>query len=325
MRAPNILDMDWTDIRSAYKVAKHMNLAAAADELNVHRATLIRRIDTIESALGVKLFIRHKHGYTPTDAGAEFIDIVDEVEVDLSAFSARMLGQNRELSGHIHVTSAEICAPIVLPLIAQFQSENPKVEVRFTPTHTRPRLELGEAHLSLKGGVKSDRPGYVHEALSPIRFGLFATQRYADRFGIPESLADALKHRFVAIETNPTTTKVGIHTWMQDRVPETAIVVRSERPWALDNAMLSGMGIGFYPLHLARNRDDLIPVWEPWDDISIPAWAVTHKDVSKNAKVTKLLSIIRTGMSDRSGFESNKNRKNLKRSKSKTLQTTDEG
>ena len=112
---------------------------------------------------------------------------------------------------------------------------------------------------------------------------------------------------------------------MQDRVPESAIVVRSDSPWALDNAMLSGMGIGLYPLHLARNRKDLIPVWEPWDDISIPAWAVTHKDVAKNAKVTRLLSIIRAGMSDRSGFANAKDRPNQKGSKSKTLQTTDEG
>lgn len=299
MRAPYTIDMDWTEIRSAYKVARHENLAAAANELGVHRATLIRRIDSIEQTLGVKLFIRHKNGYTPTETGLKLAHIIDDVENDFSAFAARMLGQDRELSGHIHVTSAEICAPILLPLIAQFQSENPKVEVRFTPTHLRPRLELGEAHLSLKVGAKLDRPDYLHEALNPIRFGLFASRSYAERFGIPDTPADAHKHRFVAIETSPTMEKVGIHSWLHDRVPDSSIVVRSESPWALDNAMLSGIGIGFYPLYLARHRKDLFPVWEPWDDLSIPAWAVTHRDVSKNAKVTRLLSIIRAGMNDR--------------------------
>ncbi|MEM8773541.1 MAG: LysR family transcriptional regulator [Pseudomonadota bacterium] len=324
MRALHTLDMDWTDIRSAYKVAKHENLAAAADELGVHRATLIRRIDSVETALGVRLFIRHKHGYTPTDAGEEFAHIVDEAEVDLSSLAARMLGQNKQLSGLIHVASAEICAPIALPLIAQFQSENPKVQVRFTPTHLRPRLELGEAHISLKVGAKVDRPDYNHEALSPIRFGLFASRTYADRFGIPSSLADAHEHRFVAIETSPTMTRVGIHSWMEDRVPESSIAVRSESPWALDNAMLMGMGIGFYPLHLARDRQDLIPVWEPWDDISIPAWAITHRDASKNAKIARLLSIIRTGMRDGQVMGDGQKQPGQQASNSKTLQTSDE-
>ena len=60
----------WTEVRSAYMVAKLGTVSAAADALGcVHHATILRHIDALETELSSKLFQRHKHGYTPTDVG----------------------------------------------------------------------------------------------------------------------------------------------------------------------------------------------------------------------------------------------------------------
>ena len=65
----------WTEVRSAYMVAKLGTVSAAADALGVHRATILRHIDALEAELGSKLFQRHQRGYTPTDVGRELLEV----------------------------------------------------------------------------------------------------------------------------------------------------------------------------------------------------------------------------------------------------------
>ncbi len=55
----------WSEVRSAYAVARLGTVSAASAELGVHRATIIRHINTLEASLGARLFQRHTRGYTP--------------------------------------------------------------------------------------------------------------------------------------------------------------------------------------------------------------------------------------------------------------------
>jgi DNA-binding transcriptional LysR family regulator len=52
----------WTEIKTAYQVARLGTVSAAADVLGVHRATVIRHIDTLEAELGARVFLRNKTG-----------------------------------------------------------------------------------------------------------------------------------------------------------------------------------------------------------------------------------------------------------------------
>ncbi|KNC65158.1 LysR family transcriptional regulator, partial [Pseudoalteromonas rubra] len=63
----------WTEMRTAYRLAKLGTLSATAQELGVHRSTVMRHIDVLESALGVTLFQRNDRGYLPTEAGLEIM------------------------------------------------------------------------------------------------------------------------------------------------------------------------------------------------------------------------------------------------------------
>ena len=49
----------WDEMRTAYMVAKLGTVSAASDVLGIHRATIIRHIDSLEAALGAKIFLRH--------------------------------------------------------------------------------------------------------------------------------------------------------------------------------------------------------------------------------------------------------------------------
>ncbi len=68
---------NWNEIRTAAQVARSGTISAAADVLGVHRATVNRHIDALESALGAKLFQRHARGFTPTELGRELLRVAD--------------------------------------------------------------------------------------------------------------------------------------------------------------------------------------------------------------------------------------------------------
>ena len=74
----------WTEVKTAWLVAELGTLSAAADALGVHRATVLRHVDLLESAVGVKLFQRHAKGYEPTEAGRELINVASLVDEQLN-------------------------------------------------------------------------------------------------------------------------------------------------------------------------------------------------------------------------------------------------
>ncbi|MGO2169571.1 helix-turn-helix domain-containing protein, partial [Pseudoalteromonas sp.] len=47
---------DWQDVKVAFEVARSGTLTAAAEKLNVHHSTVLRRINNLEKSLNARLF-----------------------------------------------------------------------------------------------------------------------------------------------------------------------------------------------------------------------------------------------------------------------------
>ncbi len=60
----------WDDLQFVHAVARHGALSAAARELGVNHATVLRRITALEAAQGVTLFDRPPGGYRLRPEGA---------------------------------------------------------------------------------------------------------------------------------------------------------------------------------------------------------------------------------------------------------------
>ena len=291
MRTPNTSDASRTEFWTAYQVGKLGTVSAAAKCLGVHRATVIRHIDALEQALGEKLFHRHSKGYTPTDAGKELIDIAERIDLRLSEFVFRSESYTDELQGELHFSTHEVVNAVILPLLAGFQNRHPTLAIRYSPISGRLRLDYGEAHIALRIGNKEEGPSFVSEHYTTLDFGFYATKTYVQRHGVPLTVDDASKHRFVCYIPGEATQP--LHTYIPTRVPQDNIVFRSDSPLALDAALNLHVGIGFVPAHFAVGRDDLVPVWQPWPDWSVPVWFVIHENVYHSRKVQSFLSFAR--------------------------------
>ncbi|EKU99117.1 transcriptional regulator [Leptolyngbya sp. PCC 7375] len=120
----------WNEIRTAYQVARLRTVSAAAEYLEVPRATVIRHIDSLEVVLGEKVFQRHSRGYTPTEVGLDLRCVAKTTDEQFGQLVGRTKGRATKLSGEFVVTSSYVVSPMFIPVLNAFQAQHPDIVVR---------------------------------------------------------------------------------------------------------------------------------------------------------------------------------------------------
>lgn len=281
----------WNEIKTAYQVAKLGTVSAAAIELGVHRATVLRHIDALEAELGTKLFQRNANGYKATDAGLDLMLVAERAEDEFKQLMSRSQSHLDELKGEFIFTSVEFIAPFLLPVVQAFQREHPKVKVRYLTSEKIFKLEHGEAHLALRSGEKPEELDNVVQAFCTLELGLFAHADYIKKKGLPTSVAEIVEHDFVTWDESNS--GAPFYQWFAEHVPKENITLASNSIELLSKAILAGMGIGFYSYQLAKLQPELIEVPMIKERWTVPLWLVTHGDLHRSKKVQAFLKIMK--------------------------------
>ena len=282
---------NWDEVRTAYQVARMGTVSGAADVLGVHHATVIRHIDAIEARLGVKLFQRHARGYTPTEAGLDLLRVAQATDDQFSQLAGRIKGQGSGVTGELVVTSLPVLSALLVPVLARFQDEHDAITLRYLTGERLFRLEYGEAHVAIRAGAAPEQSDNVVQPFIAQRMGLFASQSYVNRFGMPDLAAGCPEHWFVG--SDDENSRAPFNKWLRDKVPSDQIRFRSTDVTALTEAIRASVGIGFMPVWEAERYPDLVEVEPARDEWSAPLWIVTHVDQHRTPKVQRFLQFLK--------------------------------
>ncbi len=282
---------NWDEVRTAYQVARVGTVSGAAEVLGVHHATVIRHIDAIEARLGVKLFQRHARGYTATEAGADLLRVGQATDDQFNQLAGRLKGQGDEVGGELVVTSLESMAPLMVPVLADFQRLHPELIVRYLTGDRLFRLEYGEAHVAVRAGTAPDQPDNVVQPFLKQRTGMYASASYAEKHGVPAGPGAFAGHHFVAHDAENN--RAPFYKWLHQHVSPEAVTFRCTSGFALEQAVLAGAGIGFLPEWFAAQQSGLVQVMAPQSDWSASLWLVTHVDLHRTTKVQTFLKFLK--------------------------------
>jgi DNA-binding transcriptional LysR family regulator len=282
---------NWDELRTAWQVAHLGTISAAADALGVHRATVIRHIDALEEELGQKLFQRHSKGYTPTEAGLDLMQVGATTDEQFTQLLRRIKGKGSELSGELIITSLESAASLLLPALNRFQTEHPAITIRILTDNRLFKLEYGEAHVAIRAGKKPDQPDNVVQHFAKVEIGLYAHESYVTKKGIPKTLGDFNKHKFIGTE-NLEDGAPSIR-WMRGNIPKDRITFKASSQRVIEEAILSGLGIGFLLKRKAMAAQGMVEVYPPLDEWQSNLWLVTHVDLHRTTKVQAFLKILK--------------------------------
>lgn len=282
---------NWDEIRTAYQVARVGTVSGAAEVLGVHHATVIRHIDALETRLGAKLFQRHPRGYTATEAGQELLKVAQVTEDQFAHLAARISGAATEISGELVVTSIPGLSELVTPTLVRLLAEHPGLRVRYVSEARLFRLEYGEAHVAIRAGSRPQEPDNVVQPLCSRRVALYASPAYVAAYGLPAGETDLAAHRFVGPED--TQSRASFYRWLSERVPEEAIVFRTNEARVVADAIASGAALGFLPVLQAQVSAGLIEALPSSPDWETPLWLVTHVDLHRTPRIQLFLKALK--------------------------------
>src|ERR1700692_321310 len=117
--------LDWNDLRYFLAVCRAGSLVGAGRSLHVRHSTVGRRVEALEAALGVSLFMRAPDGLVLTEAGREIVPLAEEAERAVTAVERRVAGGDRRVDGIVRVTTSESFSGFLMRRLARAQAQHP--------------------------------------------------------------------------------------------------------------------------------------------------------------------------------------------------------
>lgn len=274
----------WDDLRIALAVARSGTVSGAAETLGIHHATVIRRIDSLEAQLGVKLFQRHPRGYALTEPGRAMLKVAGEADERFSQLAAQITGGCDRIAGDLVVTSLPELSDVVMPRLIRLMRQHPGLHVNYVTDARLFRLDAGEAHLAIRAGSQPTEPDYVVRPMGALRHPVYAAPQYIAAHG---EVTDIAAHPLALPGSQAR--NAPLMRWLHGKIDPSRIVLTANDESAREAVIRAGLAIG--PLSPSRAEGLVevmaLPEWES------RLWLVTHVDLHRSPKVQAAVTALR--------------------------------
>ncbi|WP_187276322.1 LysR family transcriptional regulator [Parahaliea maris] len=278
----------WDDLHTTYHVAREGSLSRAGNVLGLNHSTVLRRVNRLESMLGIRLFIRHQRGYRLTDAGRLMLERMEPIVGDMHRLMSSLSTLDRSPSGTLKISTVSDFSPFFAPLLHDFREQYPQIRVQVVATDDVLSLERGDVHAAVRLGPQPRGPDLIARKLIPLTQEYFAAASYVESYGLPTSIHEVNQHLWVL----PTGEKRKISGIRQliEKIDPTQVVFQSNSFTDIHSAVVEGMGIG--PVgalqRLAGTGQSLIKAEFGLQADASNMWFVYHRDMRGSARVRAL-------------------------------------
>ncbi|TVO58884.1 LysR substrate-binding domain-containing protein [Denitromonas halophila] len=143
-------------LRGFLAAARHLSFTLAAEELCLSQSAISRQVQTLEAALGVKLFVRATRSLALTEAGRRLAVGAEGWLTDYGRLATRLKQPARPT---VNITaSVGISALWLVPQLRDFQSAHPEIDVRISTTNRVIDLTHEDIDLALRYCADRDAP-----------------------------------------------------------------------------------------------------------------------------------------------------------------------
>jgi molybdate transport repressor ModE-like protein len=282
--------MNWDDVRIFLAIARGGQILGAARQLGLNHATVARRLDALEAALGARLVARTTTGSGLTAEGERFLAHAERMESEMLAASTAAEGS--ALTGTVRIGAPDgFGAAFLAPRIGELAERHPGLTLELVPVPRAFSLSRREADIAVT--LERPREGrLVARKLTDYTLGLYASRDYLARHGTPATGDDLPSHRLVGYVDDLIYAASLDYTGEFHKAWRTSIAVSTAI--GQTEAVRAGAGIGILHAFMARRDDTLVPVL-PQITLTHSYWTVIHEDlraIRRVALVSEFLSEI---------------------------------
>jgi DNA-binding transcriptional LysR family regulator len=283
--------LDWNDIGIFLAVAREGSTLAASRKLNINQTTVGRRIQVLETALGLVLFERDTRGYSLTTQGSALLDVASSMGDAADSILARASHLKRASDGKIRVTAAHSSmAHWVLPLIAEFRKHNPDIHFEANSSEQYVSLETGQADVAIRAADNISGDTLIVKKLPSVRWGIYCSKAYLAAKGMPHSKDDLVDH---AVLSFPKAMVAGVELMadLDKYVDRNKIVSTVDSVVSMSASLRTEEAVGALPCVEGDVLPDLVMCFTK-DILTSGLWLVTSKEAYQEPRVRKFMKFI---------------------------------
>ena len=253
-----------TGLMAFVRTADLGSFVAAGRVLGLSPSAVGKAVTRLESQLGVRLFQRSTRSLRLTEEGRAFHERCRHILDDLDDAQETLLRTKETPRGRIKVSAPIVAYHLLLPVLAEFLSLYPDIELDLDFSDRIVDLIDEGVDVAIRSGQLPDSRIMVR-ALRPFQLLLCASPAYLERQGTPKCPRDLSTHAGIGFRF-PNSGKV--QDWplkLPAGEPEVRIrhILTCNNMEALRGAVLRGLGIGCMPDFLAASSlrtGDLVPL-----------------------------------------------------------------
>jgi DNA-binding transcriptional LysR family regulator len=254
--------MDLARLKVFYILAKAGSFTKAADVLNISQSAVSRSLQLFEHRIKTKLINRSPRGVTLTPEGQELFEFAQKFLLEADILVKSIHDKDREPQGELKIiTSPGLGETWLMQYVPEFLSLYPKVNLSLILKTEN--IEPSQADVAIRSFIPH-HPDLIQRQLHSFKMQFWASLKYLEKFGYPETVEELDKHRLLVFNHQPATTYANLN-WIlnvgssktKPRSPYLAINSLE----GLVNATKTGLGIAeLADDYVALKTKELIPV-----------------------------------------------------------------
>ena len=285
---------NWEWYRTFLKVLETGSLSAAGRAMGLTQPTVGRHIDSLETALTLKLFTRSFDGFAPTDAAIELGPYAAGLAATAAALRRVASSHGSGVRGTVRLTASEVIGVEVLPpILAALRSEHPKLIIELVLSNKVEDLLHREADIAVRM-LRPMQEALVARRVGGIELGLHAHKRYLTARGVPRSMDELAGHSIIGFDQESTFIRK-----LQDQFPvfsRTALAFRADSDLAQLGAIRAGFGIGVCQSALAAKDEALVRVLRTKFSLRMDTWVAMHEDLRESPRCAVTFAALAAGL-----------------------------
>jgi DNA-binding transcriptional LysR family regulator len=272
----------WDWIKSFVAVAEHGSVLAAAQHLQTNPATVSRQIAALEKSMGLELFVRSRQGMKPT---------MRAMHAAMYKLSLGAASKDEQVQGVVRISVSVSLAHFVLPeLLDVFRSQHSGIQFEVTATDSVSNLSQREADIAIRL-MQPQQQDLIAKRVGYLSAGLYASQRYLSRRGIPTMDANSLmQHDFIDVAPQHPLRSGFVKAGFA-QIDKRLVCVTSDHASAWQ-MLRAGLGIGSGLSVLAERDSQVVSVLPEANLPKFPVWLVTHRELKTQVRLRLVMDYL---------------------------------
>ncbi|MDN3397508.1 LysR family transcriptional regulator [Psychrobacter sp. APC 3426] len=283
------------DMAMFVRIVEAGSITKAAEQLNIAKSAVSRRLKELETRLGSQLISRTTRQSNLTQAGEQYYQQVTHILSEVDALNEQASGAPTRIEGTLKMT-----APLSFGLmhlndvIDEYANQHPNLnfELDFSDRH----VDLIEEGYELAIRIRElQDSSYQAKRLALIRYALCASPEYLKKTGTPETLEDLTEHEFLQYGLGKTSTLTLTDAQGKKHSHTIDAKIKATNGEFLVDLAVKGQGIVFIPTFIAYKRlakGELVPILQQYQLPTLNAYAVYPKNRFLSQRCRYLIDFI---------------------------------